>query len=56
MIYILVTWDEDMSRVQAFDDVSDAIEQVKEVKPYFRTYLYMCGPDGTMEPMDTTVW
>lgn len=56
LYWLVLTWDEGMPRVQSFTDQSDAIECVKDCKPYMKTFLYVTDETGVMHPLDTSGW
>lgn len=46
-VFILITWDDGMPKVQSSEDQHTAIEMLKDAKPYHQaTYLFQVNPDG----------
>lgn len=53
MNYLLVTWMDNEQSIQEFHDQDEAIETLKDVKPYMdKASLYFVYPDGTVDRIE----
>lgn len=51
-VWILVRWDTERHYVNHYGDEDEAIEMLKNARPYFTAYLYQCNPDGMISRVE----